>query len=178
MELLILRHAIAFPRDPKRWPDDSERPLTMEGVKRARRAAAGLKRITKRPALVLTSPLARARDTAAIFAQAAQWPEAVECPALSPAGSPEEVLEMLRRRGAKADCVAVVGHQPHLGRMLALCLRGDARSEAFELKKGAVAYVRFGGPLRARQGELTALFPPRTLRNLQRRRYAGAENHV
>ena len=107
MELLILRHAIAFPRDPKRWPDDSERPLTMEGVKRARRAAAGLKRIAKRPALVLTSPLVRARDTAAIFAQTAHWPEATECAALSPDGPPEEVLEMLTapwRKGRLCRC--------------------------------------------------------------------------
>lgn len=165
-ELLILRHAIAFPRDPGRWPDDSERPLTMEGVKRARRAAAGLKRLARRPALVLTSPLARARDTAAIFAQTAHWPEATECVALSPAGVPEEALEILRRRGAKADCVAVVGHQPHLGRLLALCLRGDARPEAFELRKSAVACVQFDGPPRARQGALTGLYPPRALRRI------------
>ena len=166
MELLILRHAVAFPRDPKRWPDDSERPLTLEGVKRARRAAAGLRRIARRPALVLTSPLVRARDTATIFAQAAHWPKANECAALSPGGSPEEVLEVLRRRGAQADCVAVVGHQPHLGRLLALCLRGDARCEAFELKKSAVVCVQFQGPPRARQGALTALFPPRALRKI------------
>lgn len=166
MELLILRHGIAFPRDPKRWPDDSERPLTMEGVKRARRAAVGLKRIAQRPALVLTSPLVRARDTAAIFAQAAHWPEAIECAALSPAGSPEEVLEMLRRRGAKAECVAVVGHQPHLGRLLALCLRGDARSEAFELKKSAIVCLRFEGPPRARQAALAWALPPRILRKV------------
>jgi phosphohistidine phosphatase len=164
MELLILRHAIAFPRDAKRWPDDSERPLTMEGVKRARRAAVGLKRIAKRPALVLTSPLVRARDTAGIFAQAGGWPKADECAGLTPGGSLEEVLEVLRRQGAKAECVAVVGHQPQLGRLLALCLGGDSRSEAFELKKCAVACVRFAGSLHARQGVLTALYPPRALR--------------
>jgi len=166
MELLILRHAIAFPRDAKRWPDDAKRTLTMEGVKRARRAAAGLKRMAKRPALVLTSPLVRARDTAAIFAQAARWPDAVECMALSPGGSPEEVLEALRRQGAKAECVAVVGHQPHLGRLLALSLRGDARGEAFELKKSAIACLQFAGPPRTGQGVLTWLLTPRILRNL------------
>lgn len=164
MELLILRHAIAFPRDPKRWPDDTERPLTMEGVKKARRAAAGLKRIVKRPALVLTSPLVRARDTAAIFAQAARWPEAKECEALTPGASPEAVFAVLRRRGA--DRVALVGHQPHLGRLLALCMRGDARSEAFELRKSAVVCLHFQGPPRARQGVLTALFPPGALRKI------------
>src|SRR5215469_5055745 len=149
MELIFLRHAIAFPRDGKRWADDTQRPLTMEGVKRARRAAVGLKRIVKRPSLVLTSPLVRARDTAAIFAQAARWPEAVECEALSPGGSPEGALDALRRHGAKAECAAVVGHQPHLGRLLALCLRGNARAEAFELKKSAVVCVQFEGPPRA-----------------------------
>jgi phosphohistidine phosphatase len=166
MELLILRHAIAFPRDTKRWPDDDQRPLTAEGVKRARRAAGGLKRLTQRPALVLTSPLVRARDTAVIFTQAAHWPKAEECGALSPRGSLEGVLEALRRQGGKADCVAVVGHQPHLGRLLALCLRGDARAEAFELKKSAVVCVRFEGPPRAGQGMLTALFPPSALRRI------------
>lgn len=166
MDLLILRHAIAFPRDAKRWPDDTQRPLTVEGVKRARRAAAGLKRIAKRPALVLTSPLVRARDSATIFQQAAGWPEALECAALAPGGAPERVLETLRRRGTKADCVAIVGHQPHLGRLLALCLRGEARNEAFELKKCAVVCVQFEGPPRAGQGVLTALFPPRALRRI------------
>ena len=166
LELLILRHAIAFPRDAKRWPDDTERPLTLEGVKRARRAAAGLKRIVTRPALVLTSPLIRARDTAAIFEKAARWPEAEEADVLTPGAAPEAVLEVLRRRGATADCVAVVGHQPHLGRLLALCLRGDARAEAFELKKSAVVGVRFEGPPRARQGVLTWSLPPRFLRTL------------
>jgi phosphohistidine phosphatase len=166
MELLVLRHAIAFPRDAKRWPEDTERPLTADGVKRARRAAAGLKRITRQPLLVLTSPLVRARDTATIFAQAAHWPKAVECEALSPGGSPEGVLEALRRQGGTLDCAALVGHQPHLGRLLALCVRGDARPEAFELKKSAVACLEFDGPPRAGQGVLEWLLAPRILRKL------------
>ena len=157
---------MAFPRDEKGWPDDAERRLTAEGVKKARRAAAGLRRLTPRPTLVLTSPLVRARDTAMIFAQAARWPQAVECAALSPGASPEEVLEALRRQGGKLECVAVVGHQPHLGRLLALCVRGDARAEGFELKKSAVACVQFEGPPRAGQGVLTALLAPRTLRKI------------
>jgi phosphohistidine phosphatase len=166
MELLILRHAIAFPRDPKRWPDDRERPLTPDGAKRARRAAAGLKRITPRPTLVLTSPLVRSRDTAAIFAQAARWPKAIECEALSPGGSLEGVLEALRRLGGKASCAALVGHQPHLGRLLALCVRGNAHPEAFELKKSAVACVTFEEPPRAAQGVLGWMLAPRILRKL------------
>ena len=166
MDVFVLRHAIAFPRDAKRWPDDTQRTLTLEGVKRARRAAVGLKRMGNQPVLVLTSPLVRARATAAIFAESARWPEAVECTALSPAGNPEGVLEALRRQGAKAEHVAVVGHEPHLSRLLALSLRGDAHGEAFELKKCAIACLRFAGPPRAGQGVLRWLLTPRILRRL------------
>src|SRR2546429_6764465 len=63
MELLVVRHAIAFERSPRRWPDDAERPLSPQGAARARKAALGLKRITPRPARVLVSPLRRARQT-------------------------------------------------------------------------------------------------------------------
>lgn len=164
MQLLIVRHAIAAQRDANRWPDDADRPLTAEGVGRARRAAAGLKRILK-PGLILTSPLVRARDTATILTQAARWPKAVECDALAPGKSPEEVLEVLRRQRANAECIAVVGHQPGLGRLLALCL-GGVRPEAFELKKSAIALVEFQGQPRAGRGMLAALLPPRILRKL------------
>lgn len=166
MDLLIVRHAIAFPRNAKRWPDDAERPLTAAGIRRARRAAAGLKRILKRPDVVLTSPLVRARDTAKIFSQTARWPEAVECEALAPQGQLDEVLEAVRRQGAKAECVAVVGHQPHLGRLLAHCLRGNARAEAFELKKSAVVCLQFEGSPAGGRAMLTSLLPPRALRRL------------
>src|SRR5581483_896815 len=57
MELLIVRHAIAFERDRRRWPEDSERPLSPAGIRRARRAAAGLKELIAAPERVLTSPL-------------------------------------------------------------------------------------------------------------------------
>ncbi len=166
MELLIVRHAIAYPRDAKRWPDDRERPLTAEGMRRAQRAAAGLKRVVKRPDVVLTSPLVRARETAKIFSQWAHWPQAMACDPLAPRGSLEEVLQALRRHGGKAGGIAVVGHQPDLGRLLAHCLRGDARAEAFELKKSAAACLRFEGPPSAHRAMLEWSLPPRILRQL------------
>ena len=49
MELLIVRHAIACERDARRWPDDGARPLSSRGVMRARRAAAGLKKLALHP---------------------------------------------------------------------------------------------------------------------------------
>jgi phosphohistidine phosphatase len=162
MDLLIVRHAIAFDRNPKRWPDDDERPLTPDGMLRARKAAAGLKRIAERPARVFTSPLVRAKQTAAILAEFAGWPRAVEYAELRPGEPPEAVLEALRRNSNKL--VAVVGHQPHLGQLVAACLPGSAKPEALELKKGGVVCLSFNGPPRAGHALLRWAAPPRILR--------------
>ncbi|HKD53144.1 MAG TPA: histidine phosphatase family protein [Steroidobacteraceae bacterium] len=165
MELLIVRHAIAFERDARRWPDDGERPLSPRGMMRARRAAVGLKRLGPRPLKVLSSPLERARQTAAILSQFAAWPRASLCPLLMPDSSPQELLALLGR--ARESCIAVVGHQPDLGRVLSACLPGSVGSAAFELRKMGVALVQFRGAARASHGELRWLLPPRVLRALR-----------
>jgi phosphohistidine phosphatase len=162
MELLIVRHAIAFARSARRWPDDAERPLSPRGEARARKAALGLKRITEHPAQVLVSPLRRAQQTAAILSQFAGWPKATVCAQLLPGAAPEGLLALLARsRGSR---VAVVGHQPALGRLLAACLPGGVGAAAFEFRKMGVALLAFQGAARAGRGQLIWLLPPRILR--------------
>jgi len=161
MELLLVRHAIAFERNTRRWPDDNERPLSPRGIERARPAAGGLKRLTKPPAHVLVSPLLRTRQTAALLTQCAGWPKAVLCEALRPGTPPQKLLALLpRSRGAR---IAVIGHEPDLSALLALCLGGRTHS-AFTLRKMGVALVVFPGPARAGHGVLGAFLAPRTLR--------------
>jgi phosphohistidine phosphatase len=162
MELLIVRHAIACERDAQRWPDDAERPLSPRGVMRARQAAAGAKRLVPGPVRVLTSPLLRARQTAAILTQFAGWPQATACPQLLPDSSPETLLGVLVR--AREPRIALVGHQPDLGRLLARCLPGTTGSAAFELRKMGLARVVFHGAARPGRGELLWLLPPKVLR--------------
>jgi phosphohistidine phosphatase len=166
MDLLIVRHAIAFDRNSRRWRDDGERPLSPEGMARARKAAAGLKHIAERPQCVLSSPLVRAKQTATILTEFAGWPKATECAALAPNESPEEVFAALAAQ--KEKIVAVVGHQPALGRLLAASLPaqvlGGINPEAFELKKMGVALVSFSGAPKAGCGTLNWFVPPRILR--------------
>src|ERR1700720_3238578 len=95
MDLLIVRHAIAFERDRHRWRDDGARPLSPAGIRRARKAAAGLKEFTKAPDRVLTSPLVRARQTAQILTDVAGWPQGEGAPHLSPGGAPPAGLTPL-----------------------------------------------------------------------------------
>src|ERR1700682_6653193 len=110
MELLVVRHAIAFERSARRWPDDARRPLSPQGVARARNAALGLKRVTEHPARVLVSPLRRAQQTAAILTQFAGWPEAGECVQLLALASPRGLVALLARTPDRR--IAVARDQP------------------------------------------------------------------
>jgi phosphohistidine phosphatase len=165
MDLLIVRHAIAFDRDRNRWRDDADRPLSPAGIRRARKAAAGLKKLTARPGRVLTSPLVRARQTARILTDVAGWPPADEVPELSPGEPALAVLELLSRE--RAQLTAVVGHQPELGHLLGACLLGGGGLLPIEMKKNAVACVSFTGRPRAGHAALTWLATPRMLRALR-----------
>jgi phosphohistidine phosphatase len=165
MDLLIDRHAIAFERDRHRWQEDAARPLSPAGIRRARKAAAGLKQLTSRPQRLLTSPLVRARQTAQILTDVAGWPAADEAPELSPGEPALAVLAMLARDRSKLT--AVVGHQPGLGQLLAACLLGGGGSLPIDLKKNAVACVSFASQPRAGHAALKWLATPRMLRALR-----------
>lgn len=164
MELLIVRHASACERNAKRWPDDAERPLSPRGTARGAKAAAGLKVIAPLPARVLVSPLRRACQTAALLTEQAGWPPAIECPQLLPGATPEALLALLKPLRAK--CVALVGHEPGLGRLLEACLAGSTHGRAFTLKKLGAALLEFPGAARAGGARLIWLAPPRMLRAL------------
>ena len=165
MDLLIVRHAIAFDRDRNRWRDDGERPLSPAGIRRARKAAAGLKKFAPRPQRLLTSPLVRARQTAQILTDVAGWPAAQVTPELSPGEPALAILELLSRDRSKLT--AVVGHQPDLGHLLGACLLGRGGALPIELKKNAVACVSFSGRPRAGHATLRWLATPKMLRSLR-----------
>jgi phosphohistidine phosphatase len=162
MELLVVRHAIAFERNARRWPDDRERPLSPQGVARARKAAAGMQQLVRPPARVLASPLVRARQTAAILSEIAGWPSARECAELAPGAAPEALLVALRRWPEAR--VALVGHEPHLSRLLAAALPGETGSAAFRFKKMGAALLSFAGAARPGGARLEWLVPARLLR--------------
>ncbi|HUI61997.1 MAG TPA: phosphohistidine phosphatase SixA [Steroidobacteraceae bacterium] len=167
MELLIIRHAVAFERDPRRWREDSERPLSPAGIRRARKAAAGLKAITGPPDRLLVSPLLRARQTAQILTEVAGWPQAELASELAPDKPPRALWSLLSRGRAKR--VAIVGHQPGLGRLLAACLLEESVALSIEMKKNAVACVSFQGAARPGHAALKWLATPRMLRALRGR---------
>jgi phosphohistidine phosphatase len=165
MDLLIVRHAIAFERDRNRWRDDAERPLSPAGMRRARQAAAGLKKLTKAPELLLTSPLTRALQTAQILTDIAGWPAAEQVQELSPEEPGSALLSVLDKHHGKR--IAVVGHQPNLGKLLTVCLLGEHQTLSVEIKKHAVACLSFDKVARPGRAALKWLATPKMLRALR-----------
>ena len=167
MELLIIRHAIAFERDPRRWPDDAARPLSPAGIRRSRKAAVGLKTLCKIPDRLLTSPLIRARETAGVLSEIAGWPRADVVPQLKPKEGAVALLALLAKDPGKR--IAIVGHEPDLSTFVAACLVKGSGAFQIELKKNAVLCLAFRGRARAGAATLKWLATPRMLRGFHAR---------
>lgn len=165
VELILVRHAIAYERNPLRWPDDRARPLTPAGRQRFRKAAEGLGHWLPEVDCVFTSPLVRARETATLLTEHAGWPPAVECQALAPRSEPAAVFAFLRRQRGKR--IALVGHEPDLSTLGAACLPGSPSARALEMKKGGILCLAFESRPSAGSGLLTAFVPPRVLRAMR-----------
>lgn len=168
MELLVIRHAIAEDRAEfaAMGEDDGKRPLTEAGRRKMRKGARGLARVAPRIDLLVTSPLARAVETADIVAGAIGSDRAVERPELEPEADPAAITEWLGgQRGV--DAVAVVGHEPHLSRLVEWLLTGR-RKPFVNLKKGGACLLDLGARLRAGAATLEWLLTASQLRRLGR----------
>src|SRR5689334_818634 len=90
--LYVLRHAEAAERDATSY-DDRLRDLTPRGIRRTKRAAAGLRRLEIRFESIVSSPLVRAKETARIVAERTRHTgEIVLNDALSPGSDPYNAI--------------------------------------------------------------------------------------
>ena len=165
MDLFLVRHAVAWPHDPDRWPDDSLRPLTPEGIERFRRAARGLRRVVRSVDLVLASPFPRAWHTAELLSEEAGWPTPTRCEALEAGRDPTETLNGVRPH-FEAGAVALVGHEPNLSQVVSTLLSGRSTEVRLDLRKGGAACLRLEGSPRAEETTLRWLLTPKVLRSL------------
>ncbi len=164
LTIYLVRHAFAGHADATRWPDDSVRPLTEDGIRKFREAARGLRRLVPEVELVLSSGYARAWGTAELLHEAAGWPEPRDCPALEANKPASGALEVLRAQQERS--IALVGHEPYLSTLASLLCAGGEHVMQLRLKKGAVAVVAMGGEVAPGAGSLLWAVPPKILRAL------------
>jgi len=133
MELILWRHADAEDGAP-----DLERRLTKKGRKQAARVADWLRKRLPQDFTLVSSPAARARETAEALQAALRIEKA-----LAPGAS---VAAIVGAAGwPRGDGTGIiVGHQPDLGCALAYLLSGQ--DSDWRLQKGALWWLESGSP--------------------------------
>jgi phosphohistidine phosphatase len=140
MQLVLVRHAEAYPLGEQGATSDFDRPLTDLGRRQATALAAAFQARGIVPAVVLPSPLVRAVQTAApLLEQLAgenHAPETTEL--LSPEGyGPKRLSKFVTR--FEAGPVVLVGHNPSISDYARWLLNGEAG--AVEMDKAAAALI-------------------------------------
>jgi phosphohistidine phosphatase len=151
MFLYIARHAWAGERGDPRWPDDSLRELTPEGIERYTKVVKALADRGFNPERIATSPYARCRQTADIIARHVEGkPKIDELDALEPGSEVEPLVEWSREQGDANTCW--VGHSPDVERLLAEMI-GDGAAR-IRFAKSAIAAISFEADINTGAGEL------------------------
>ncbi len=155
MELLVIRHAIAIERSED--VPDEDRRLTRRGRRRFKQVARGLRALDLRVERALTSPWRRAHETASLLGSAVIGRHPPVLTPLLAAAPRAELLSAIA--GAGVARMAVVGHEPWLGELVAMLTSGDSRhAELVPFKKGGVALLE--GDATPGGMVLRALLPP------------------
>jgi phosphohistidine phosphatase len=133
MDLYVARHAEAV--DESRG---GERPLTEAGRDEARRVGAALAAAGVELAGAWHSGKLRARETADLLVGAIGGEVHLEERAdLAPLADPSQVLEAIREHESDGPLL-LVGHLPHVERLVSLLLTGDEKAEVVEVPTGSV----------------------------------------
>ncbi|HVI94185.1 MAG TPA: histidine phosphatase family protein [Anaeromyxobacter sp.] len=168
MELLVIRHAIAEDREvfAATHQDDALRPLTVKGRRRFAEAVRGLRTLVESIDVLATSALARAIQTGEIVAEAYDLTRATQLGELAPEADPASLPSWLRRHGARS-MVAIVGHEPHLSRLVEYLLTRSPGRGFVSLKKGGACLLSFEKSAEPGRAELRWLLTAAQLRSMR-----------
>jgi phosphohistidine phosphatase len=137
MKLYFVRHTTAADVAPS----DAQRPLTRQGEEEARIVGAALAGLSVRPGRIFSSPLLRARQTAAIIGKELKFASTTE--AIEELNNGESTPSLLRALPVVSEIV-LVGHMPSLAEHIAEMI-GTPPSTGLALGKGSVACVELRG---------------------------------
>ena len=138
--IFLIRHADALAGDV-----DAERPLSGRGMGQVERLGALLKNTgIFAPEEVWHSPLVRARETAELLVRASGIGAPTRLmPGLEPDDDPSPMAALLME---SPRSLAVVGHEPHLGVLASMFVRGaDLRPVYFPFPKAGVLALQKQG---------------------------------
>jgi phosphohistidine phosphatase len=137
MDLYLMQHGEAVSES-----EDPARPLSPRGRAEVERVARFAARLDPGIALVRHSGKLRARQTAEIVAAALRpSPRIEETGGLGPKDDPAPAARTL---GSTPETSLLVGHLPHLGRLVSLLVVGDASKDVLAFRMGALVALSQG----------------------------------
>jgi len=152
IHLHLLRHADAG--EPAAWEgDDALRPLSDKGRRQAERLASLLSRSKRPPGAIITSPKARAEQTARIVADALGLEIRFDERLAGPMDL--EVLAAILEDAGAPEAPALVGHDPDFSD-----LASELTGAPLALQKGSLARIDLPAGPSAAGGLLRWLVPP------------------
>ena len=157
MKLYFLRHGLAGQRTE--WEgNDFDRPLTDEGKRRMVREAAAFRELKLDLDVIITSPLARAYQTAKIVAKQLSLLDRLITEELLKPGFGTDSLKEVIKKYADAKALMLVGHEPDFSTTISHIIGGGR----VVCKKGGLAFVDMQ-KLPELTGELVWLITPKLL---------------
>jgi phosphohistidine phosphatase len=155
MDIYVLRHGEA--EETETGLADRDRKLTAKGKRDLKDVLKLARKAEVAPGLILSSPLRRAQETAAVAAEVLGCKQIVETRSLLPGASPEQVWKEICT-DHKVDAILLAGHQPHLGSLIGLLLEAAVM---VDLKKGALVRIETHGKLGPPRGVLKWMITPK-----------------
>ena len=166
MDLYVLRHGVAEERSTAGFSNDDQRPLTAKGARRMARQVRGLQSLGVSIDVIISSPLARAVQTAGIVHEGLRMDtRLVTSNALAPNGSPSQLVSQLATGYSSTEDVMVVGHEPSLSSLISVLTTGNPEP-VVRLRKGALCKLRLPAPRYGRCGWIEWSMTPKQMVNL------------
>ena len=136
MNLYLMRHAHAVSEQ-----EDVSRPLSGRGRRQAHVMGEHFQtRDLIEASKIWHSPLERARETADLFNRYAEL--GAFCRAVDGLLPFDDVRGLARRLSGFNYPLMVVGHEPHLGRLVSILVSGTVDQDIIDFKKGAICSLR------------------------------------
>lgn len=135
IELFLMRHGVALDMEEAGVKRDADRPLSTDGRRKTHEVARAMKAMELEFDRIISSPLLRARDTAAIVAEELKSKKRLDLSdVLKPGCDPGSVVGLLK--GAMVRRVLLVGHEPDLSAVVSRFTTGGDRLNVCFKKAG------------------------------------------
>ncbi len=156
MNIYLIRHSDAENTSPS--AKDADRKLTKSGIEKIRSAAEGWKQIIPAFDFIVSSPLARALQTAELIAEVYKLSKSkiLVDRRLKSGSHIDDVVEIANTLDGEE--IAFVGHQPEFSEHVSELI---SQSYAYiDFKKAAIAKINFYNKAKKGKGLLEFLIPP------------------